>query len=840
MSVVASSETPTETTRASKPVSEPVKTALAQETGSSPVSEIVPSAIIGQVVDGDTGQGVAGAEVVAMEGATETGEARKTEAVSADTGRFEINGLQAGGFLLMKEAGPGDYMVSLEGDMVDVRLKDGERKEGIVLLTRKGGTVSGLVTGERGSPIAGAEVKLVPARNESFQGIRAAYSNSTYLGVYAATETDASGQYTFRGVKLGKSCAATANASGYMPVRSPEFSLADAGTSKRVNFRLSRGSTIAGWVEDREGNRRSGMELILEPDFEGHTHVDTLLLMAVARRASGAKSDTDGRFRFEGLPEGKYHLFAGGIYRSPYRRLGGGTCVEVDGSQGVEDIVVRANSLERGDHRIAGRVSNAEGAPVAGAQIDIVTTQVNYEHFYVQTDETGMFLADGLAFGRFALLATAAGYAQSILSPVPLDEQDLAITLLRTAAIRGHVLELDSGRPLAGATVTVAQHDRPERSSSSDTDAIAGNFDAIRDDIVGIERATTDADGAFELAAIEPGHVRLKAERTGYAASFGEELIVEAGQDVGDTMIRMGRGATVEGIVHATSGEPVGGASILVIETAVAQEGPGGAEGRLIEATNMGEGCRDIRAITGVDGRFVVDGLADGDYWMRAIAADYAPSAVTKVSVSGGASQDSVELVLDPGGTLEGRVTQGGMPKQDVLVQTYLRGANAEVIRVYTDADGHYMIRHLSPGEHHLRAVYDMARARPGRSGIIDLDVSIVSGQTTQQDLLYSSHSVSGVVSGLTNPAEWEVTILRIPEDVDPEAPPDMSIDWPSFVAETATINVDGSYVVENLADGVYKLEVFQFQNDVIVPKGVWKTISIEGEDLVVDVQSSD
>ena len=821
-------ERPTEPIRSSKSA----EALPAQEKSAVLAGEAATPGISGQVVDAETGEVVPGAKVVAMEGVgAYAGEKQRTEAVSDDKGRFEITGLQAGGYLLMKETGPGDYMVSVVEDMVDVRLKDSERKEGILLRTRKGGMVSGAITNERGSPVAGASVTIDTARNESFQGIKAAYSR-----VDAGTQTDASGQYTFRGVKVGKGCAIAVHADGYMPIRSPEFSLTGAGASKRVDLRLSRGSTITGWVEDREGNHKPGMELTLEPDYEGRTHLDTIMLMAVGRRVSGAKSDADGRFRLDGLPAGKYHLFAGGIYRSPYGLLGGGTCVEVDGSQGVEDVVVRAYSLGLGEHAIAGHVSSAEGAPIAGAQIDLVV-ELPSKLYYMHTDENGMFFVDGLAPGKFPLLATAAGYAQSLVFPVPLDEPDLAITLQRNAAIRGRVLELDGGRPLAGATVTIAKHDRPERTLSSDIDYLVDRFDGIRETIVGAERATTDGNGAFELGGIEPGHLRLKAERTGYAASFGDELLIEPGQDVGDAMIFMGRGATVEGVVLSTSREPVGGASILVIESAVAQEGPGGAEGRLVQATNMGEGCRDIRAITDADGTFVVVGLADGDYWMRAIAADYAYSTVTDVSVSGGASQSSVELVLDPGGTVEGRVTQGGLPKQDVAVQACLDGADAAAIRVATDADGHYVIRHVMPGKHMFQAI---DWNRPGRSGVINLNVSVVSGQTTQQDFEYSGHVVKGLVSGLETPTEWQVAILRIPEGVDPEAPPDMSIDWPSFVAGMATINADGSYAIENLADGVYKLEVFQFQNDVIVPKGVWKTIAIEGEDLVVDVQSSD
>jgi len=816
----------------SKPVSDSIKAAATSEKppAAAAPDETMPPAIVGQVVDGDTGKPVSGAKVVAMESVSAyAGGKQRAEAVSGDDGRFEITGLRAGGYLLMKEVGPDNYMVSTVEDMVDVQLKDGERKEGVVLRTRKGGTVSGLITNERGSPVVDAEVRIETARNESFQGIKTAYSR-----VDAGTQTDATGQYVFRGVKTGKGCAITVHAAGYMPVRSPEFSLTSAGASKRVDLQLSRGSAILGWVEDREGNHKPNMELTIEPDYEGRSHVDTIMLMGIARKVSGAKSDVDGRFRLEGLPAGKYHLFAGGIYRSPYGMLGGGTCVEVDGIQGIEDVAVRAYSLGLGEHTIAGHVSDAEGTPVVGAQIDLVV-ELPSKLYYVHSDENGQFFIDGLSPGKFPLLVTAAGYAQSLVYPVPLDEPDLAITLQRNVVIRGHVLELDSGRPVPGATVTIATHDRPDHTVPSDISYLADRFDGVRQDVVGMESATTDGNGVFELANIEPGHVRLKAERAGFAAAVGDEFLVAPGQDVEDAMILMGRGATVEGVVYSTRGEPVGGASILVVESGIPGEDPEAAQGRLVEATNMGEGGRDIRAISDVDGRFVVEGLADGGYWIRAIAADYAYSTITDVSISGGNPEKGVELVVDPGGTVEGHVRQGGLPKQDVAVQASLVGADAAAIRVATDADGYYIIKHVVPGKHIFQAIDWGA---PGKIGVVNHDVTVVSGQTTQQDFEYEGHVVRGVVSGLETPTEWQVAVLRLPEGVDPEAPPDMSIDWPSYAVGTVTINADRSYLIGNIADGVYKIEVFQLQGDDIVPRGVWKTITVEGMDVDLDLQS--
>jgi len=807
--------------------------ASAQPGPAAGVPEPVTPGISGRVVDAETGQPVPGAEVVAQETMADYAKSgQRVEALSDDNGRFQITGLQPGFYLVMKKAGPDDYMGSLPDDMAEVRLRDGEQKEGLLLIARKGGTVSGTITNERGSPLAGASVELGSARNESFQGIKAVFSR-----IYGSTETDASGQYTFRGVNFGKSCTITATAAGYTPALSPEFSLVAPGASKRVDLRLGRGSAISGWVVDRAAEYQPGIELTLEPDFEGRSHVDTVVLMGIGRTISGMKSDENGMFRIDGLPAGAYHLFAGGITRSLYNNFeGGGTRVEVDGVNEVDGVTVRAFSLGRGDHWIAGHVSDPEGAPVAGAEVDVLATQPPVDHFVVHTDETGAFLIDGLLPTDFMLVFTASGYAQALVNSPPLDTSDLAVTLRPNVPVRGRVLEREGGRPVPAAKISVAQHDRSQRSFSSGFSWLAERFDAIREDVAGRETTNTAADGTFELSGVEPGTILLKAERLAYAAAYSDKLVIEAGQPVEDVTIYMSRGATVEGSVRTVDGAPVEAASILVAESRLPGEEQANAEVRLLRVTNMGQGSRDIRAISDANGRFTVDGLADGQYWMRALATGYAPSPVATLSISDAAAQSGLELVLDPGGTIEGRCTQGGMPKPDVIVQATRDGLDADAIRVYSNADGYYIIEHVMPGEHEIRAVdFNL----PGNTGLQTAQVEVVSGKTIRQDFEYTGHILRGTVTGLANPVEWQVAILNISDGIDPEAPPDMSIDWISLVAATTPINADGTYIIGNLADGVYKLEVFQLQNDGIVPKGVWQTIEINGEDLDVDIQTT-
>lgn len=786
--------------------------------------------ISGRVVDAGTGAGVAGTTVAAAETMADYADTSpRVETVSDENGAFEIAGLQPGFYLVMKKAGPDDYMESLPEDIVDLQLRDGQHRENIVLSARKGGTVEGRITDPRGRPVAGASVTIASASNQSFQGLKATFSS-----LREQTKTGASGRYIFRGVAPGKKCAVMAGAPGYTPARSAEFSLAAPSDRQRVDLQLMSGSSISGWVVDRDGNYMPGMDITLQPDYEGRSYVDIVALMDLVQSVAGLKTDANGAFQIDGLPGGAYHLFAGGLKRSPYSRPeGGGTRVELDGTTGVDGVVVRAYSLGRGEHRLTGHVVNLEGAPINGAQVDLLALQRPGYHYTIQTDEAGAFLIDGIGDGDFLLVVTAAAYSQAAVNSPPLDGPDLTITLQNNVTVRGRVLEKKTSTPVPGAKITVFQHDRTLRPLPQVFGGwLPDRFDSVREGLAAKEVAVSGGDGAFQLLT-EPGALVLKAARYGYASANSELVSVEPESAVEDVVIYMSRGSAVEGIVLTVDGAPVAGAAILVAESQLPGESPAEAELRLSRAANMGQGSRYIRGLTGPAGRFIVEGLAEGNYWMRAIADGYADSRPQTVPVSGNGIQAEVELVLDPGGTVKGRITGNGMPKADIIVEATLEDSGNDYQRFYTSDDGYYRFDNVAPGEQTIRVVdYKL----PNNAGIQSVKVNVVSGETVEQNFDFSGHTLRGAVAGLANPAEWQVALLNVPEGVDPEAPPDSSIDWTSLVASTSSIYEDGGYLFAGLPDGVYKLEVFQSVNNDIVYKGVWKTVEIKDEDLVVDL----
>lgn len=791
----------------------------------------ITSGIFGTVVDEETGAGVAGVTVFAGSARWDRGKVR--ECVSDAEGNFEIEKLAGGNYFVYKDTGPDDYAASSEQDVLQVRLKADERREGLRLVARKGGTITGVVTNGEGNPVSGASLEVSPATNESWKGLKAGYGGA----VSGKAESDASGRFAIRGVKMDRQLIVVAKATGCAPVISEPFELTRANPARDISLLLSAGSTIAGRVVDRQGEPKPNTGITLEPKFDDNSVPDYVLKRAGQENAKGLTSDASGGFRIEGLPAGTYSLFAGKLRSSKYgwQAEGASTTVDVDGIHAVDGLVLTVDSLKRGEHSITGRVTSTRQEPIANALVDLMAMQEPSDHVVTDTDKQGRFEIAGLGTGNYIIAVTAAGYAQGVLDGVGVDGPELAIELEENAAIRGHVYAGDTRKPLGGATVGINRHDG--LSSDEIPVIVVEVLGYVRRDICGQEWTVTAEDGSFELPGVEPGTVQLKATRSGYAQGLSGKIKVRPGRAIEDVEVYCGRGAAIEGTVTDTAGVPVEGASILLIPAVLPGETALDTHLRLVRATNDDVGGPDVLAVADAAGAFRIEGVADGEYCMRALATGYAYSAVSQVRVANGASQSGCALVVDAGGTLEGFVYEDNEPQTGVRVEILYDGPSASCQIVYTDSEGHYVGRHLVPGEHQLRVVHT---ERTGGDAVKAMLVSISSGKVTRQDVHYGGNVAQGTVDGLSEPETWSVAILEIPAGVDPEAPPDPSINWQDYVISTARIGSDNHYSVGDLPEGTYKLALFRIRDGHLEVKSLWQTITIEGEDLALDVAAGE
>jgi protocatechuate 3,4-dioxygenase beta subunit len=319
------------------------------------------------------------------------------------------------------------------------------------------GLVVGRVVDDLGAPVADAEVVGVP----------------DHLLDAAATlaRTDAAGR--FRAALRAVNTVLFARKPGYGPSNDVEH-VSFGREEFPVELVLLRGAhPVRGLVVDPAGRPVAGAEVFVktrDPDpTPGQVPSGTLA------RWLRATSGVDGTFRLDDVPPG---LFTG-VARAPgFAASFFGNLPQPADRDGEVTITMEPGATLRG------RVVDADGAPVAGAEVRAAAVEP-WRQVAARTDERGEFRLDGIdeshRSGLGAVPVSAhhprAGDAATRL---PLADGETAVwnpTLRAAGAIRGRVVGAD-GAPLPGLPVRA----RTARDGELPT-------------------TTTDEDGRFELLA---------------------------------------------------------------------------------------------------------------------------------------------------------------------------------------------------------------------------------------------------------------------------------------------------------------------------------------------------
>ena len=180
--------------------------------------------------------------------------------------------------------------------------------------------------------------------------------------------------------------------------------------------------------------------------------------------------------------------------------------------EGKLDVMALIDAAPVGDTGIvSGTVADADGAPVAGAEVTFDGAQDRT----VTVGEDGTFTAE-LAVGDYAATATAFGFVDSAATDVTVTVDEtvtLPITLQRapTHAVSGTVDEKD-GSPTAGAVVT-----------------LSGPLDAV----------TTGDDGTYTIADVPEGSYTLTVSAGTCAEPFSTAVVVDGDETVDATLNRL-------------------------------------------------------------------------------------------------------------------------------------------------------------------------------------------------------------------------------------------------------------------------------------------------------------
>jgi len=182
--------------------------------------------------------------------------------------------------------------------------------------------------------------------------------------------------------------------------------------------------------------------------------------------------------------------------------------------------------------------------------------------------------------------------SQMGLSLEPGKTQSLVVQVSPGATVEGVVVDED-GQPLADVTVRSVSAMPWMGGGGASTD--------------------TDAEGRFQLAGLEPGELQLRAERDNFLDTNINDLELADGAAERGLKVVLRQGASLGGRVVLPTGEGAAGADVAVQASRSRGWGGWGGGSRLQTVAN---------AVADADGRFVVRGLDEGNYTLRASFAE--------------------------------------------------------------------------------------------------------------------------------------------------------------------------------------------------------------------------
>jgi protocatechuate 3,4-dioxygenase beta subunit len=473
-----------------------------------------------------------------------------------------------------------------------------------------------------------------------------------------AVFTDDSGAFDLAALPAGR-YAVSASKIGFVPLaygqRRPlqpgtPFQLAEAQHLRGVDFRLPRGSAIAGRIVDEDG----------EPLPGAVVRVMRYQYAQGARQlapAGSGQTDDKGQYRVWGLNPGDYYVSA---------------------------IARNVNMFGRGRGAVGpafapgGRDARAGTGPVGGPVTpDDGSDEVGYAPTFYP----------GVASASDARAVTVGLGAEAL-------DIDFGILLVRTSDVSGHVVNAD-GTPASAGSVNLVAEGGAGRTAPGQ-----GYGGRVR------------GDGVFSIAGVPPGRYTLRARREGRAApAFGTLPITVTGiGDVTDVVVTLAAGAMLAGSVSLQATQSAEVPDLGQFRISAPPADPGGfggggnvradAEGRFA-LENVPGGLRWIRAQAPrgwmlksalVDGREVLDEPLD-------VRAGQRISGITLVFT---------DRLSEINGTISG---EQGTPVTELTVVAFStdpgfwRQESRHIGTARPDQTGTFQLRGLPPGEYFVAAV---------------------------------------------------------------------------------------------------------------------------------------
>lgn len=379
---------------------------------------------------------------------------------------------------------------------------------GTVVL-RRGAVLDGQVVDSQGKPIAGCQVRTLPAGGMVLARFLAAGAEDES----AETLSGADGGFTLTGLPEGQPVTVVVSAEGYI---SATLQGVQVPAERPLRVTLSSGSRISGRVVDESGAPVTRAQVLAVPEEPG---------------GGGAAEhlDEDGGFVIENLSPGHVTLAVAAPGFQPAQRKG----IEVPAGKDVSglEVVVRKGAT------IEGRVTTADGRPVAGTHLRVMPAADPGGPLLAAlglpeavADGDGAYQLEGVPEGTRSIVAEERDHPKVVQTlAVQPGSNHLDFQLADGREVSGRVID-PQGQPVPGAEVSLSS-----RSSAW--------------------YATTGPDGGFRMTAIPDGAYRLLAKKDGWAPARSTEEVRVAGGPVEGLVLRLDRGGVIVGKITGLSFE---------------------------------------------------------------------------------------------------------------------------------------------------------------------------------------------------------------------------------------------------------------------------------------------
>ncbi|HEU0180386.1 MAG TPA: carboxypeptidase regulatory-like domain-containing protein [Blastocatellia bacterium] len=461
--------------------------------------------------------------------------------------------------------------------------------------------------------------------------------------------TDAEGRYRVTNLPEGK-YEARALLGSYVREKpssnaslKESFSLDEGASRENVDFALVRGGVITGRVTDADGRPLIARGVILQVvDEEGRKH-DARGLPNLMTTFEMFQTDDRGVYRIFGLRAGRYLVSAGGESDIFYSRAwhpdasdeSQAKIIEVAAGGESAGADIRLGAAKKTYEALGRVVDDETGKPIAGAGVSCIKVKGVNEGAAIdgaefsgfggnsRTDEQGNFRLSGLTSGQYSVgLADYESFLTGGGSSYYGDGMKFEV---HGGNVAGIEVRAKIGATISGVAI-IEDADQSTKSSLSQTIIMTQPMppppNEIDENAFAMAPATSriGIDGGFSLKGLRPGKVMIQAfSMTGGALSImrierggvemNDGIVVTGREDITGIRIVLGKASgVIRGQVETMGGALPKGWRMYVTARGE-QEGAGAVFG----------GSGGSAEVDG-KGRFVIEGLAPGEYELMLIA----------------------------------------------------------------------------------------------------------------------------------------------------------------------------------------------------------------------------